>query len=101
VVGVLFLERWRHFTHAYTVAAVVNPDTLTATFVPAALSGFFTDPPGLSLSIDGRTTGPPTISLGVLEKSPTVRPRPADRRPGPHLELSANGSNGGPATQTG
>ncbi len=42
-------------THAYKVPAVVNPDLLTATFNPAALAGFFTNPPGLSLTVDGRS----------------------------------------------
>jgi uncharacterized protein (TIGR03437 family) len=42
-------------THPYKVPAIINPDTLTATFAPAALVGFYTDPPGVTLSVDGRT----------------------------------------------
>ncbi len=40
--------------HAYTVAEASSPDTLTATFAPAAVVPLSTSPPGLSLIVDGR-----------------------------------------------
>ena len=87
-------------THAYTVAAVVNPDTLTATFVPAALSGFFTDPPGLSLSIDGRTNWPTyDFTWGVGEIHTVSAPAQQTDAQGRIWNFS-KWSNGGPATQT-
>ncbi|HLH15844.1 MAG TPA: hypothetical protein VKX45_01420 [Bryobacteraceae bacterium] len=42
-------------SHAYTVAEASAPDTLTATFVPAAVVPLSTSPPGLTLIVDGRS----------------------------------------------
>ena len=44
--------------HAYQVAEVISGDSLTANFVPAALALFTTSPPGLSLTVDGRSNWP-------------------------------------------
>ena len=41
-------------THAYTVARLSTPDTLTANYVPASPVLFVTSPAGLTLKIDGR-----------------------------------------------
>jgi uncharacterized protein (TIGR03437 family) len=41
--------------HAYQVAELVAPDTLTATFVPAATIMLSTLPAGLSLTVDGKS----------------------------------------------
>ncbi len=45
-------------THAYTVAESLQPDSLTATYAPGASALLTTTPPGLSLSIDGRSNWP-------------------------------------------
>jgi len=42
-------------THSYTVADSQQPDTVTATFVAGAGASITTTPPGLSLTIDGRS----------------------------------------------
>jgi uncharacterized protein (TIGR03437 family) len=44
--------------HPFQMPAVWAPVTLTANFLPGATVGFFTSPPDLSLSIDGRQNWP-------------------------------------------
>jgi uncharacterized protein (TIGR03437 family) len=45
-------------THAYKVAQVAQPDTLTATYIPAAGINISTLPQGLKINIDGRDNWP-------------------------------------------
>ena len=42
--------------HAYVAPNTATPATVTANFVPGQRVSFLTNPPGLSLSIDGRST---------------------------------------------
>jgi uncharacterized protein (TIGR03437 family) len=88
------------FTHAYKVASIVNPDTVTATFVPAALVGFFTSPQGLTLSVDGRTNWPSYFfTWGVGETHTVSAPAQQTDAQG-HLWNFTKWSNGGSQTQS-
>lgn len=87
-------------THAYTVASSSLPVTLTATYAPGALVGFFTDPQGLSLSIDGRTNWPIyNFTWGVGETHTVSAPAQQTDAQGNIWNFS-KWSTGGPATQT-
>ncbi len=41
-------------THTYKVTGLAAPDTIAATFVPAAVTQIQTSPPGLAVKVDGR-----------------------------------------------
>jgi len=87
-------------THSYTVAAVVNPDTVTATFVPGAAVMFGTNPLGLSLSVDGRTNWPAyNFTWGVGETHTVAAPAQQTDAQGRVWNFS-QWSNGGPAAQS-
>jgi uncharacterized protein (TIGR03437 family) len=78
----------------------VNPDTLTATFVPAALAGFFTSPQGLTLSVDGRTNWPSYFFTWGIGETHTVSAPAQQTDAQGHLWNFSKWSNGGPQTQT-
>lgn len=87
-------------THSYTVASISNPDTLTATYVPAALAGFATMPQGLSLNVDGRTNWPTyNFVWGVGETHTVSAPAQQTDAQG-HIWNFSKWSNGGAQTQT-
>jgi len=87
-------------THAYTVPSVVNPVTLTAIYVPAAQVGFFTNPPGLSLTVDGRSNWPSdNFTWGVGETHTVSAPSQQTDAQG-HIWNFSKWSNGGSQTQT-
>ena len=55
-------------THAYQVAELLTPDTLSATFVRAEAVAVVTAPPGLKVKVDGRDNWPSNTFLwGVNE----------------------------------
>jgi uncharacterized protein (TIGR03437 family) len=87
-------------THSYTVASIVNPDTVTATYVPGAPVTFATDPAGLNLSVDGRTNWPTYLfTWGVGETHTVTAPAQQTDAQGRIWNFS-KWSNGGAATQT-
>jgi uncharacterized protein (TIGR03437 family) len=42
----------------YTTTNISSPDTVTVNFIPGATASFSTNPPGLQLTVDGRTNWP-------------------------------------------
>jgi uncharacterized protein (TIGR03437 family) len=87
-------------THAYAVPTEVGSDTLTATFVPATVAGFSTDPAGLALSVDGKTTWPSYyFTWGVGETHTVSAPSQQTDAQG-HIWNFSKWSNGGAQTQT-
>jgi uncharacterized protein (TIGR03437 family) len=76
------------------------PDTLTATFVPAATITLVTSPQGLSLAVDGQSNVPPyNFTWGVGETHTLQAPAQQTDSQG-RIWAFANWSNGGPATQS-
>lgn len=86
--------------HAYTVADLVAPDTLTATYVPAALVSLKTSPPGLPLKIDGRANllQPYNMNWGVNEVHHLEAPAQQTDTQG-RIWVFNSWSNGAPAVQ--
>jgi uncharacterized protein (TIGR03437 family) len=87
-------------THAYTVAPIVNPDTVTATFVPGALVTLLTNPQGLTLSVDGTTAWPSyNFTWGVGQTHTVAAPAQQTDAQG-HIWNFSSWSTGGPASQS-
>jgi len=86
--------------HAYTVAESNTPDTLTATYVPAALVSLRTSPPGLTLKIDGRDNllQPYFMNWGVGEVHHIEAPAQQTDGQG-RIWAFGSWSNGAPAIQ--
>ncbi|MFB3825366.1 MAG: hypothetical protein ACE15B_01310 [Bryobacteraceae bacterium] len=87
-------------THAYKVAPIVTPASLTATFVPGARASFLTSPPGLKLKVDGRDTwfGGYNFSWGVGETHKVEAPAEQTGADGRRY-VFRGWSSGGPAAQ--
>jgi uncharacterized protein (TIGR03437 family) len=86
--------------HAYTVASVTTPDTVTATYVPGAGATFTTSPGGLNLTVDGVTTLPPyNFVWGVGETHTFSAPATQTDSTG-HAWTFSGWSNNGPASQS-
>jgi len=86
--------------HAYQVAPLIAGDLLTATFVPAAAVLFTTSPPGLSLTVDGRSNWPTyNFTWGVGETHSLQAPAQQTDAQG-RIWAFGSWSNGGPATQS-
>jgi uncharacterized protein (TIGR03437 family) len=86
--------------HAYQVADVIADDTLTATYVPAAPILLTTAPPGLNLTVDGRTNWPTyNFTWGVGETHTLQAPAQQTDAQG-RIWAFASWSNGGTATQS-
>ncbi|MGA2770057.1 MAG: hypothetical protein ABSG26_04495 [Bryobacteraceae bacterium] len=87
-------------THAYQVAGLIAADSLTATFVPAAPILLTTSPPGLSLTVDGKSNWPTyNFNWGVGETHSLQAPAQQTDSQG-RIWAFASWSNGGPATQS-
>jgi uncharacterized protein (TIGR03437 family) len=87
-------------THAYQVAKMITGDSLTATFVPASLALFTTSPPGLNLTVDGRSNWPNyNFTWGVGETHSLQAPVQQTDSQG-RIWAFASWSNGGPAAQS-
>jgi uncharacterized protein (TIGR03437 family) len=87
-------------THAYRVAALSAPDTLTATFVPAATVTLSTVPAGLSLTVDGRNNWPSNSFVwGAGETHSLQAPAQQTDSQG-RIWAFASWSNGGTAAQS-
>jgi uncharacterized protein (TIGR03437 family) len=86
-------------THAYTVASVYSPDSITATYVPGAPVAFNTIPAGLKLKIDGRDNWPTySFNWGVGETHHFEAPTPQTDAQG-RIWNFTSWSNGGAAAQ--
>ena len=86
--------------HAYQVADVIADDTLTATYVPAAPILLTTAPPGLNLTVDGRSNWPSyNFTWGVGETHTLQAPAQQTDAQG-RIWAFASWSNGGTATQS-
>jgi len=87
-------------THSFTVPNSSTPVSLTATFVPAVLTTFLTSPPGLGLTVDGRSNW--TIwNFAWPQGSTHTFAAPATQSDSQgHLWKFISWSNGGSASQT-
>lgn len=86
--------------HAYTVAEDITPASLTATYVPAAVTTLMTQPQGLSLTVDGRSNWPSyNFTWGVGENHVLSAPAQQTDAQG-RIWAFSEWSNGGAATQT-
>ena len=86
--------------HAYQVAGVIGADSLTATFVPAAPILLTTSPPGLSLTVDGKSNWPTyNFTWGVGETHALQAPAQQTDSQG-RVWAFASWSNGGSAAQS-
>src|SRR5262249_10368773 len=86
-------------THAYKVAQDARPDTLTATYIPAAGVAIGTVPQGLKINVDGRDNWPDYLfTWGEGETHHVSAPLEQIDAKG-RLYAFASWSNGGPASQ--
>jgi hypothetical protein len=86
--------------HPYTVPLSSNPVTLTATYTPASLNTFLTQPPGLNLTVDGRSNWNTWYFAWAVGSTHTFS-APATQTDSQGRLWSFTGwSNGGPAAQT-
>ena len=86
--------------HAYTVASVSTPDTVTANYVAGVGATFTTVPGGLNLTVDGVSTLPPyNFIWGVGETHSFSAPAQQTDSTG-HVWGFAGWSNGGAAAQS-
>ena len=86
--------------HPYTVPNSSNPVTLTATFTPGALNTFLTSPPGLSLTVDGRSNWNVWNFAWAVGSTHTFSAPATQTDAQGHLWAFTGWSNGGPAAQT-
>ena len=85
--------------HAYTVAEMTTPDTLTATYVPGVPVALQTAPSGLPLKVDGRSNWPSNNFLwGVGETHHLEAPAQQTDAQG-RIYSFGGWSNGGAAAQ--
>jgi uncharacterized protein (TIGR03437 family) len=86
-------------THAYTVAPLSHPDTLTATYVPVGVTQITTSPAGLKIDVDGRNNWPNyNFPWGIGETHHIEAPaQQTDSQA--RVWSFASWSNGGPAAQ--
>ena len=74
--------------HAYTVASISMPDTVTANYVAGVGATFTTSPGGLNLTVDGVSTLPPyNFIWGARRDTQFFGRRTADRFLGSHLGI--------------
>ncbi len=86
--------------HPYTVPLSSNPVTLTATFTPGSLNTFLTSPPGLNLTVDGRSNWNNWAFAWAVGSTHTFSAPGTDTDAQGHLWGFTGWSNGGPAAQT-
>jgi uncharacterized protein (TIGR03437 family) len=84
--------------HTYTVASANTAVTLTARFVAGVPVGVSTNPPGLALAVDGRSTTQANFTWGAGSSHTISAPAEQADSHGRHY-LFRSWSNGGPATQ--
>ncbi len=87
-------------THSYTVPLSSTPATLTATFAPGAVDTFLTSPPGLNLTVDGRSNWVVWNFDWALGSTHTFAAPATQTDPQGHLWNFTGWSNGGAAAQT-
>jgi uncharacterized protein (TIGR03437 family) len=86
--------------HAYQVAEIIAPDTLTANFAPAATLTLSTSPAGLSLTVDGRSNWPSNNFIWGEGETHTLQAPAQQTDSQGRVWAFASWSNGGPATQS-
>ena len=86
--------------HPYTVPLSSNPVTLTATYTPASLNTFLTQPPGLNLTVDGRSNWNTWYFAWAVGSTHTFSAPATQVDAQGHLWSFTGWSNGGPAAQT-
>ncbi len=77
-----------------------TPDRITANFVPAAVLSFYSNPPGLSLLVDGRSNWQSTSFVWALGSTHTVSAPPAETDSSGRKYAFTGWSNNGPASQS-
>ncbi len=86
-------------THAYTVAPLSNPDSLTATFVPVGVTQIISSPTGLPILVDGRSNWTTyNFPWGIGETHHIEAPLQATDSQN-RVWAFSNWSNGAPAVQ--
>jgi uncharacterized protein (TIGR03437 family) len=86
-------------THSYTVTDFLTPTSLTATYVQGETVSIVTSPPGLHLTIDGRSNWPGNNFIwGVGQVHQLEAPAQLTDAQG-HTWSFVSWSNGGPAVQ--
>ena len=87
-------------THAYKVGSSTTPVTVTARYVPLAVTQISTLPPGLKISVDGRDNWPSiNFPWGIGETHRIEAPAEQTDATG-HVWKFRSWSNGGTAAQT-
>jgi uncharacterized protein (TIGR03437 family) len=86
--------------HAYVVAGLVAPATLTATFNPAATITLSTSPQGLSLTVDGQSNWLSNNFIWGVGETHRLQASAQQTDSQGRLWAFASWSNGGPATQS-
>jgi len=86
--------------HAYQVAEIIAPDTLTANFVPAATITLSTSPAGLNLTVDGRSNWPSNNFIWGEGETHTLQAPAQQTDSQGRIWAFASWSNGGPAAQS-
>jgi uncharacterized protein (TIGR03437 family) len=87
------------YSHAYTVPNGYNTITLTASFVPGTLVTFLTNPPGLQLTVDGRSNYSNYTFAWVPGSTHTVSAPATDTDASGNTYQFNGWSNLGPSTQ--
>ena len=86
--------------HPYTVPQSYTPVTLTATFTPGSLNTFLTSPPGLNLTVDGRSNWNVWNFAWAVGSTHTFSAPATVADAQGRLWSFKSWSNGGPAAQT-
>jgi uncharacterized protein (TIGR03437 family) len=84
----------------YATSNVNAADTVTVNFVPGATASFLTNPPGLQLTVDGRTNWPSYNFVWGLGTTHTVSAPPSSIGSNGRQYSFMNWSNSGNASQT-
>jgi uncharacterized protein (TIGR03437 family) len=87
------------YSHNYTVPYAQGAITLTATYVPGVVVGFYTNPPGLSLTVDGNSNSLNYSFAWALGTAHTVTAPPTETDLTGHKYQFVSWSNNGPETQ--
>jgi uncharacterized protein (TIGR03437 family) len=86
--------------HAYTVAPVSMPDTVTANYIAGVGATFTTEPGGLKLTVDGVSTVPPYNFIWSVGEAHSFSAPARQTDSSGHVWDFAGWSNGGPAAQS-
>ena len=84
----------------YATSNITAADTVTVNFVPGATASFSTNPPGLQLTVDGRTNWPSYNFVWGMGTTHTVSAPPSSFSSNGRQFTFMNWSNSSSATQT-